>query len=664
VGARRWKWSAVSTVTILILAGCGGVPTKIQNPPPPATQAVAIDFQPTPPEAIGINGTASVTAVVKNDPSDAGVDWNLPCPGGVNCGSLRSAHTASGQAQTYTPPSTISSNSQSVTIVAFATVDHTKNALAAINVSAYGSILKGTYIVQTNGFDVNGLPYQRVGAVILDGNGGITSGEQTVNFLSPATGTLSSVSDAIIGGTYFIGGDGRGTLAINTADVNVGQLGTCAAGKNNIPCGIETFSLVVLSSSQVLLTKTDDQSLPPSNESSVGKMELQTSAAAPTGGYAFVTRGIDINFTGIGLGGVFNIDGPNAISGTGSVADLADNDGSGLVTFPSSPVSGTVSSPDSLGAVQISLTTGFPSPSIQFTGYVVDTTHMALIESDDAAGAGFGITAGVALAQGSATGTFTINKSFSGSYAFGIFGPDSSGGFLSFLSSAGIFTASGTGFLTKGYIDEFQFENSFDVQVSDGFHGTYTVDPAGTGRVDTNSSIKFSHTVNGTGPELVFYLTGKGTQAVVLDADILPALGGAGVGTGIAYPVTKGASFGGLYGLTSTQNFSGTEADSVGEITVDGTAQSVSGTLDMNEGFFPDLDSSLTDGFQTSVISGRLTGTWSDQFFPSTLSIAYYPIDAGHGWFVENDGGVNGTNPGNLTFGYYSTRSPVCQGCP
>jgi hypothetical protein len=371
------------------------------------------------------------------------------------------------------------------------------------------------------------------------------------------------------------------------------------------------------------------------------------------------------------MGGVLNIDAPNTISGAGSVTDLAYNDGSGIVTVPNSLVSsGTVSNPDAFGAVQISLTTGFAP--IQFTGYVVDTTHMAFIESDAIAGAGFGITAGLALAQGSATGTFTQINSFSGAYAFGISGPDSSLVPFSFLSSAGIFTASGTGSLNNGYVDEFLFQGGSDVQISDGFQGTYTVDPAGTGRVDTNSSITYSQAANGTGPELVFYLTGTGTQALVLDADIEPAFGGAGVGTGIAYPVTAGASFAGLYGLISTQSFPAVlinEVDSVGEMTVDGTAKTVSGILDMNYNFAPQSSVPLTDGFQTSPISGRLTGTWSSplSLFPTTLSIAYYPIDSSQGWFVENDGGFNGgvnPFPGDLTFGQYWTRTPVCKGCP
>ena len=51
------------------------------------------------------------------------------------------------------------------------------------------------------------------------------------------------------------------------------------------------------------------------------------------------------------------------------------------------------------------------------------------------------------------------------------------------------------------------------------------------------------------------------------------------------------------------------------------------------------------------------------------ISADYYVIDSGHGFVIETDGGGTdtispGANPGNLTFGYYATRTPVCQGCP
>lgn len=649
MATRQWILQLLSMVMLFVLSGCGGGGTtlNLRNPSAPAAQSVSIRFQPVPAPSITVNTTISLSATVNNDPTSAGVDWALNCQNSGNCGSLSAAHTASGQATTYTPPPALSSNSQSVNIVAFATVDHSQNVAAPVTITAFAAALKGTFVLQTNGVDVSGFPYQRAGVIVLDGNGAVTKGEQTINYLDPNAGALSSVSDAITGGSYFVGPDGRGTLQLVTGDANIGQQGT------------ETFSIVALSGSRVLLTKTDDLSIPASsNESSTGTMDLQTSITRPSGGFAFVARGTDLGGSAIGVGGILNIDSSNGISGAGSAFDLAVNDGSGTVT-PSSAVSGTLTVPDSLGKITIDLATDFAS--VEFTGYIIDPSHIQFIETDSTTGVGLGVTAGPAMGQGAATGTLTSSSSFAGTYAMGVFGDDLSGT-PSSLAFAGTFFTGGTGTLTKGFIDEIQ--SGMFVQVSDRFHGTYTLDGTGIGRVDTNASLIFAKTVNGTGPELVFYLTGKGTPALILDADVEVVLGGGGVGTGVAYPIASGTSFSGTYGLSFTQNFGGTEADAAGAITVDGTAHILAGTVDTNSGFLPQPNTALSGTFAATTISQRLTGILSNQLFPADLSMAFYPIDLNHGFFVEIDGGPSGVNPGFLAFGFFSGRAPVCSGCP
>lgn len=688
------KWAALLlTATLSIAAGCGGGSTaNVQNPPPPpAGKAVSIAFQPAPPSTLMLNTTASLTAVVNNDPTNSGVDWSLNCQTAGNCGSVSPPHTNSGQAATYTPPAALSGNSQSINVIAFATADHTKNVTAPLAISGFGSALKGTYIVETTGNDSGGFPYQRVGAIVLDGNGNITGGEQTVNFLDPASGNLMSVSDTVIGGSYFLGADGRGVLTVNTADQNVGVAGNCASAGGSVACGIQTFSLVALSTSQAFVAYQGG------NEISTGTMDLQTAVAAPTSGYSFVASGIDVNaFTNVALGGVLNIDSPGSISGNGSEMDFAYNDGSGLVTDPYSSVSGTVSALDSFGATAINLqvsngNTGFGA-TIQFTAYIVDATHMKLIETDtdpnSGTGAVYGVSAGIAIGQGAATGTFTTNKAFSGRYAFGVFGEDISQS-PSTLSAAGVFTA-GAGAL-NGYLDEFQYEGASDLYIGDHFTGNYSIDAAGTGRVDTLSpvtgtgSLTFNNPSNGTGPELVFYVNGTGNPALILDADAEPNFASGGAGTGVAYPVISSSSFAGDYAVSLAQNFNSSQADSSGQICANGSSvvcpggspNTLSGTLDTNSGFNPVFASPLTDGFQKTGIAGRLTGTLANpNFFSSVsnstggqISAAYYVIDSGHGFVIETDGGGSdtispGVNPGNLTFGYFATRTPVCQGCP
>ena len=631
---RRWILMFSSAVMIAVLAGCAGGTTDVQNPPAPAMTAVSIAFQPPPAGSVTLDSTTSITAVVSNDPSNEGVDWALLCQNNVNCGTLSPLHTQSGGAATYTPPQTISGNIQSVTIEAFATADHSKNVVAAITVTGFAGNLKGTYVFQTKGTDANG-PFQLAGVILLDGNGGITSGEQT------HSDPLLTVADPIAGGSYYIGADGRGTLTINTIDTNIGQQ------------GIENLSLVFLSSSNALIATLDNPNLPASFETSSGVLELQTSATAPTGGYAFAVNGTDLSLGPMAIGGVFKIDSPNTISGAGSVADQDD---AGNVVH-SATLSGTVTNPDAFGALKFNLTTSFASTPLQFTGYIADPLHIKLIESDNnGSGIGFGSTAGLAIGQGAATGTFKSNTAFSGNYVFGILGQDLTGA-PSSLASVGQFTADASGNLKDGYNDEILI--GFQQDISDSFTGTYTLDSTGTGRVD--SSITF--TSNGPGPEFIFYLTGNGNAPLVLDAE--STIGS--VGVGLVHPQTAPPfSFNGRYGLKFTQSNAQSENDGTGQITVNGTSNTLSGIVDTNLSFSPQPNTTISGSFGAISSSGRSTGGLNNTFFPSpgsvlnTIAVAFYLIDSGHGFFIETDS----LSSGELSFGYFAMRTPVCPSCP
>jgi hypothetical protein len=667
----KWVLRIISATTLSLLTACGGGGSTLNlenQPAPPVSSSLSISFQPAPPSSLNLGGTAAVIAVVSNDPSNAGVDWSANCQNPGSCGVLSPLHTASGQAATYTPPLSISTNTEGVNIVAFATADHTKNIAASITVTGFAGFLSaGKYVIETSGSDIFVSPYQRAGVITLDGNGAVTGGEQTVNFMDPNIGTMSSVTVEITGGSYLVGADGRGTLSIQTNDVNIGQL------------GVETFSFVALSSSRILLAKVDNLGIDgSSNETSIGTLDLQVATSTPSKGYAFVANGMSTVGTAMSVGGVFNIDSPQNISGTGSAFDVVFDDGTGTVN-PSSSVSGTVSSPDSFGVFVVTLGTDFGS--VQFNAYPVgDGTHLKLIENDGSVG----WSAGDAFSQGSATGTFETKSTFTGKYAFGIFGRDLQGLNAS-LAAAGLFSSTGAGTLTNGFLDESQ--SGTMVQISDKFHATYavgpgsdptvTTDPAGTGRFyvplsDTTGlpDFTFSNVNNGTGSAWVFYLTTKGGPVLMLDADFEPALSsglfGGGIGSGIAYPTTAGASLSGPYGAIFTQNLLASENDVVAEFAV--TGQSLSGVLDSSSPAGPQTDdTSFTGSFKTSAISGRLTGTLSDVFFANDLgttdlSVSFYPVDSTQGFFVETDLADSSGTPisGDLTLGYYATRTPIC----
>lgn len=627
-----------SVVMIGVFVACGkSNNTNLQNPPAPATSSVSIAFQSSPAGVVSLGGTAAVTAIVSNDPSNAGVDWALVCQNKGNCGTLQPLHTASGTAATYTPPAVISGNSQSVTIEAFATADHSRNVVTTFQVTGFASSLKGTYVFETSGLDANGA-FQLAGVIVLDGNGGVTSGEQTHN------DSLLSRLDPITGGSYYVGPDGRGTLTINTADQNIGQL------------GIENLSLVVLSKSRALIETLDNPNLQSSFETSSGTLDLQTTTKAPVGGYAFAVNGIDINLQSMAMGGVLNIDSPNAISGTGS---LVDEDDAGTLN-PNATVSGTLTNPDSFGSVKFNLTTGFAT-SLQFTGYIVDAAHIKLIESDNQGpGTGFGCTAGIAIGQGAATGTFTNNSSFAGAYVFDIVGQDPIGLPIT-LASDGQFAADGSGNLNSGFNDEVL--SSSLVIISDSFTGTYALDPSGTGRVD--STINFSS--NGPGPELIFYLTGNGNPPLVLDADDnASSLGVGSMGVGLAHPqAAPPLSFNGTYAVKFNQSGASVNT-ATGQITVNGTGATLKGKIDTNFSSSALPNTGLTGTFVPVPTGGRFTGSLNNTLFPSptstanSISVAFYPIDSGHVLFIETDLVLTGES----TFGYFASRTAVCPSCP
>ena len=619
-----------TTLFIANLTGCGG--SSNSSSTSSQTGAVSIAFQATPAKSITVAGEASLTAVVTDDPFNYGVDWAVSCANVGNCGSLSSTHTNSGQAVQYFPPPILPANSETVNIVAFATADHTKNVLTSVTVTGFASQLVGTYIFHVKGTNTDEVsaimgPYQLAGVVNLDGNGGVhltsvsghtVGGEQTYS------DSTTSGTTYITGGSYFIGADGRGTLTLITSDSTIGLGGT------------ETFSIVALSGSHALVAQNDGTA------SGSGSLDIQSSTAAPTGGYAFVVTGNDSSGSAVAFGGVFNVDHTSGVvSGNGSVAD---EDQAGTIQNCPAPtgLTGTVSTPDSLGMVAITLKACFTSSPIQFTGYIADATHIQLVETGIEAGSGFS-TGGIAIGQGTATGKFA---SFSGSFTYGILGMDSTG-FGNSLTAAGMLTADTKGNVT-GTADEFLVSGSF---VSDGFAGNYSVDPAGTGRVDI--PIAFDNPSNPS-PEYVFYQTGSGNPMLVLDFDTSFAAEGAG----IAYLQGAKLQFDGKYGVKLTQmaNYA-VETDLSGQITASQSAGTVAGYLD-GPGIY---DAQLTGTFATSP-AGRFSGTLLDPdasgtSLQGTASVEYYLIDQNQGFFIEND-------LIQVSLGYFATRTPVCPTCP
>jgi hypothetical protein len=649
------------TAALCFSVACSNIHTSSSQT---AQAALSIALKPAPSStSVPVGSTTGIqfTPVVSNDPSNAGVDWAVTCPlstpssqNPLACGnlSISTLHSASGTTVSYLPPTTLQTGSLLVNVTVFATADHTKNVTTAVTVSTYASVLHGNYVLQVMGSDGN--PYQATGVFAFDGKGDITSGQETIN--SSFSGFFSSeytVQGASgTASTYFIGSDGRGTVTLNLQQVNTTNPLT------------QTFTLVMLSTSKALIAELD-------SSSASGTLELQDNTAAatmPTGAYAFVTSGTDsgsfINPNGSSLlptaiGGVFNIDNNpslGSISGNGSLADQDYYNSKGTKAalescVPPTGVTGSVSAPSALGVVTITLKGatcfGITQPStIQFTGYIVDATHIRLIESDDINGTGGFLTAGIAVSQGNSAATFT-NASLSGSYVFAVLGEDVNALTPSSFTSAGVVNASlnpdGSGKLT-GLTDTF-FPGFGAIFTANALTGKYLVDSTLIGRAHLTPI--FSGPSPKPTPTVLFYLTGNGTPPLVLWSEGEDPNSLLAIGAGIAYPQAANAStlsFGNpeRYGLKFTQNSGGAEVDGSGEMTstITGVTGTLSGTVDdtVNTLFSGGTPFPLLDTFALPADTfGRIGGTFLNLSGSSGPLVDYFLVNDNQGVLVETD---------------------------
>ncbi|HSY70224.1 MAG TPA: hypothetical protein VK813_16355 [Edaphobacter sp.] len=590
--------SAPTTVTITASVGSGTPGTaQISIAVPP----ISVAFNPAPPTSLPAGTTTPLTAVVSNDSKSAGVTWTVTCGSSGACGSFNPTSTASGTATTYTAPAAIPTGN-TVAVTATSVTDPTKSQSATITIGAPPAVLaNGTYVYHFSGWDNNG-PSFFAGAFTVAG-GVITGGEQ--DFSDPATIDPAQPLVASQCSLSTVGGNIQIVLA--TADTSLGVN------------GLETLRGTVVSSTRVLISEYDTFG------TGTGSIDLQTSAAAPSGGYAFAISGWYSTTTAntpLAIGGVLNISG-STISITGSVFDF--NLGGTVGQALQFTTGSTVSAPDSFGRVTFTLVPTSTSnvPSFILTGYIVGTNQIQIIESQtDTLSADLG---GTALGQGSNTGSFNLTSIASKTYVFAAAGADVNNPLATYAGSFAFNSSGGlAGNLT---INDFTYFSGNTPSTLAG--GSYTVDP--TGRVTISN-------VNAQPADATFtfqlYLDGNG-NALELGADSEE------VTEGPAYLQSNtSADFEGSYALVgqgilnSSPTFPAWGA--VGPVTV--SSDNINGSTDYNEqGVTPSQAVALT-GTETNS-TGVLSITGLDALaFTSPRSYNYIPIDNKRVFAIENDG--------------------------
>jgi hypothetical protein len=387
-----------------------------------------------------------------------------------------------------------------------------------------------------------------------------------------------------------------------------------------------------------------------------GTIELQNpaqlAASSFTGNYAFGLAGVDSAGNALALAGRFFADGVGTIPPGSAVQDINDN---GKSTFTSATTTTTTTTADTTlqGAFQIDATvpnngrgtltftstnttvfTG-PTTTLQFAFYIVDNTHMKVVETDTSAAVAGDF---YSSANMPADGAFTAAAALPvGNYAFTVSGHGSNGSY----GAGGILASTGGSTGTSGLIGGVLDVNNgiSDTRLNSTITGTsYTVDinfgrmtlPLGFNGATANFAGYTAAYNTSTGPVLFVILIELDTNTIA---------------TGYAYP--QGSSVAppqgnyafSLAGASGPKN-GAVEQDFLGQVSSLGTT-SFDGNIYINNFALTTVTPHAALTSSTALLSpasnGRGTATFATS--PATFTVAYYVVDANSVLMLETDGG-------------------------
>lgn len=558
-----------------------------------------------PPASLSVGASASLTASVTNDSKAAGVTWSVAC-GTSSCGSFNPTTSPGNTATTtYTAPANVPAG-DTVTVTATSVTDSTKSATAAITITNTTPVVAdGNYVFRVSGDDGN-VAYFVAGAFTIS-KGNITGGEE--DLIDFVQGGEASIAAA--GSSLTVASDGNFLLILTTNNSKFGVN------------GVETFRGALASPTHAQIDEFD------SFAAAQGTLDLQTSAAAPSGGFAFNLGGIDgsANPNPLFIGGILSVTGTSVNVAT-SVFDYYDG---GALNQDVSFASGTLTSPDSFGRLSISLNPSQGSGGVPFTiiGYIVGVNQIQVVESpNDTLG---GTLGGTALGQGANGGTFTTAGVGGQTYVFTALGEDQLNGMATFAGALTL-NSGGTVSGTLAYND---ITSSQSLAISS---GSWTVNSLG--RVAL-ANIMVTGSNIGNGPfSFQFYLDGNG-NALQLGTDTVEGSSGLGYHQTSTQQPAAGKYVIGAQGFTATQNKPTWVA--VGPVTLDNNLN-WTGFTDYNVfGGKPTSNVALSGTTNTTTSVFSITGLNAVNPPPATPQFTYWPIDTSHALAIESDTGQSGS---------------------
>jgi hypothetical protein len=450
------------------------------------------------------------------------------------------------------------------------------------------------------------------GTFAADGNGNITGGTEDVNsgFAAPTMSTFAA------GSTYTVGPDGR-----TTANLSVGG-------------ATEVLQFALISNQHALMIRFD------SAATGSGTIDMQdpTQFGAPfsLGAYAFGLSGLDQNGNHLGMAGRVVANNENTFPLNNGIVDV--NDGGTTLTdmllqggfSPADPATGR-------GTVALNCPTfdsdfgndaGGTSGTLTFVYYIVDSTHLKVLEGDSNT-----------LLAGDFYGAPAATVNMTGSQVFVVSGRDNNGGPFGMggafqTASGGVLDINDDGELTS------PTTNSSNVTTPNITSATATLPDTNTGRIALSIASGAGKNFNFTA-FLFNYIAADGspsTGAVLLETDT-----NFEVGTGVAYTQTGATTPQGSFAL----NLTGAGLNSAGEQDIEGQISAgnlgaVTGTLDINNvassgKVFSGEPLTSASTIATSGLNGR-----GNPFILAeglqTDTLSYYIVDDSTALLLEMDG--------------------------
>jgi hypothetical protein len=448
--------------------------------------------------------------------------------------------------------------------------------------------LINNYAFSYQGSDAFGNALAVSGEIVADGQGHITSGLIDIDIFN----SLPIVAAQILStSTYSVNADGQTSVTLNLN------------GAVTI-----TLQLTLASSAHGLVTQFDV------NGSGSGTIDAQNAAqlsSALIGNFAFNVSGVDPFFEETTLGGNVLVNAGGAIPSAQSVWDVVEK--GGVVDIDDTGVTGSLV-PDALNAGHgvINLTSPTINTPLVFSYYVVDATHLKIIEIDNTF-----FTAGEAFAApGSPTQLANANYAYTASGESKKFTPQAQGG---------VFVSNGSGGITGGVQDlnRNASGNGFLKQTLQ----------ASTATADANlARIDLILNANGTKFEYAAYPTLNGT-VLLSEIDATQA-----VASGTAFQQTavnpvQGSYAINLSGLAVKQSADFAQ-DVVGQVTI-AAGGATSGTLQINNLFIapPVANVVLDSKSMLATLDTPTTGRGNPFTLQSTelggsgFILSYYVVD-------------------------------------